>query len=294
MKSFAVLFALVAFTAAFSQTPEPPQYLKNFSSVVGKNGTMNADGSFRINIPRTDVNFKSSNGMPIPADLGLATYVALSGTEEKSLAVGDVAMLEGEIDRVIDILRNGKFEIVALHNHMTVEEPRLFFLHFQVSGRAADIARTFRAAINVLGHGVKRNSVKAVGKPVLDTDAMAKVFGAQPQVFPSGVVRFSNPRKDAAVEVLGGKFLPGMGMASWAAFSACECGQTMVMGDTCCFASDLQAVVNSLRDSNIHITAIHNHVLNASEDVIFLHYEGEGDALTLSAAIKKCWGVLKH
>ena len=127
------LLALSLFSPALNhvQTPQVPDYFQSVSKIVGKPGTLNSDGSYRINIARTDVKFLNSSGMPIPPDLGLSTYIALSGTGDKALAVGDVAMLEGEIDGVIDILHEGGFELVALHNHMTTEQPRLFYMHFQ-------------------------------------------------------------------------------------------------------------------------------------------------------------------
>ena len=133
--AFVVTLTLATITAAQSQTaPQVPAAFETVGKVIGKAGTLNADGSYRINFPRTDVKFKNSKGMIIPADLGLATYIAFSSAGEKSLAVGDFAMLDSEIDRVIDALRAGKFEVVSMHNHMTAENPRLFYVHFQKSG----------------------------------------------------------------------------------------------------------------------------------------------------------------
>jgi len=83
-----------------------------------------------------------------------------------------------------------------------------------------------------------------------------------------------------------------MGLASWAAFNACECGKTMVMGDTCCEPGELQSVIDALRKASIHITAIHNHLLGASHDTMFLHYDGEGDALNMAAGIRAAWDSL--
>ena len=83
-----------------------------------------------------------------------------------------------------------------------------------------------------------------------------------------------------------------MGLGSWAAFTACDCGLTMVMGDTACTRNDLQQVIDELRKVGIHITAIHHHVMGATTDTAFLHYEGEGDSLKLAAGIKNAWNAL--
>lgn len=280
-------------THALGQTLQVPDYFERVGNTVGKTGTLNADGSYRINLPRADVQFKNANGMPIPADLGLATYIAFSGTEDRALAVGDVALLEHEIDAVIDRLRAGGFEVVALHNHMTTESPRLFFAHFQAFGPPEQLALTFRKAIDVLGRVMPPAKVTDFpGKPKLDQAALEGIFGAKAQVFPSGVMRFANPRKDLTVTFDDQKFLPGMGLASWVAFSTCECGMTMVMGDTCVLRSELQGAIDALRKAGIHITAIHNHILGGSTEVSFLHYEGEGDALAIAKGVKECWSKL--
>ncbi len=285
----------IAVTASvFAQTPPPqvPTLFDEAGKALGKAGTLNADGSYRINMPRADVVFHNSSGMIIPADLGLATYIAFSTATENSIAVGDVAMLEGEIDRVIDALRSGNFEVVSIHNHMTSEEPRLFYVHFQRKGSPVAIAADFKKITAVLGHGTKRIIAPNVGKPKLDSDALSTAFGSKPQVFPSGVLRFANPRKDIKPTLDGENFLPGMGLGSWAAFTACDCGLTMVMGDTACTRDDLQKVIDTLRKGGIHITAIHQHVLGASMETAFLHYEGEGDSVKLATTIKACWQVL--
>lgn len=293
-KILGLVAGLIVTAASIAQTaPQVPAYLENVGKIVGKAGAVNADGSYRINLPRNDVEFKNANGMPIPADLGLATYIAFSGTEDRSLAVGDVAMLNHEIDAVIDILRAGGYEVVALHNHMTTENPRLFFAHFQAFGPPEQLAHTFRKAIDVLGK-VKPTAkiTEFPGKPKLDQSALEQILGGKAQVFESGVMRFATPRKDLSVSLDDQKFLPGMGLGSWVAFSSCECGMTMAMGDTCCLRSELQGAIDALRKAGIHITAIHNHILGGDTEVSFLHYEGEGDALAIAKGVKECWSKL--
>jgi hypothetical protein len=288
------LIALSTFSSiAMSQVAPPiPSGFDEAGKFVGKAGTLNADGSYRINLPRTDVVFHNSSGMIIPPDLGLVTYIAFSNPTQSSFAVGDIAMLEGEIDMVVDTLRAGKFEVVSLHNHMSAEEPRLFYVHFQQKGSVTEMAKSFKRVVAVLGHGEKRKIAKNVGKPKLDQEALSSIFGSKPQVFPSGVIRFANPRKDISVTVGDDKFLPGMGLGSWAAFTACECGLTMVMGDTACTKSDLQGAIDTFRKAGIHITSIHHHLLGGSVETAFMHYEGEGDSLKLAAGIKDCWKLL--
>lgn len=279
-------------TTCLSAAQEVPRYFQDAATTIGKEGTLNADGSFRINIPRSDLTFKNANGMEIPVDMGLATYAAFTGTEESALMVGDVAMLRHEINGVMDALRSGGIEVVALHNHMTAETPRLFFMHFQGKGSVASLAKTFRNAIDACGKPNVQSETAVVGKPTVDWTAIEAILGVKPTTFDSGVVRFATPRKDLSVSVDGLPFLPGMGLGSWATFHRCDCGKTMAMGDTCTTRSELQAAIDALRRAGISITAIHNHILGGSKEVMFMHYEGEGDAAKIAKGIRDCWDVL--
>jgi hypothetical protein len=282
------VFVLSCITAA----QDVPKYYQDAASTIGKNGTLNSDGSFRINIPRSDLSFKNENGMEIPVDMGLATYAAFTGTADSALMVGDVAMLRHEIDGVMDALRYGGVEVVALHNHMTAESPRLFFMHFQGKGPVGELAKTFRRAIDACGRTNVITLNRVAGKPAVDWAAIEAILGVKSTSFDSGVVRFATPRKDLAVTVDGLPFLPGMGLGSWAAFNRCECGKTMAMGDTCTTRGELQGAVDALRKAGISITAIHNHILGGSKEIMFMHYEGEGDAAKIAKGIRDCWDAL--
>ncbi|MGI8924063.1 MAG: DUF1259 domain-containing protein [Fimbriimonadales bacterium] len=282
--------AFVAMVSAYAQ--DVPKYYQAAATIIGKKGTLNADGSFRINIPRSDLSFTSELGMPIPVDMGLATYAAFSGTQNAALLVGDVAMLRHEIDGVVDALRSGGIEVVALHNHMTSESPRLFFMHFRGKGSVSTLARTFRKAIDACGKPAPKTAPSKSGKPEVDWAAIEKTLGVKRTIFDSGVVRFATPRKDLTVTVNGLPFLPGMGLGSWATFNRCECGMTMVMGDTCTTRSELQGVIDALRTAGISVTAIHNHIVGGSQELMFLHYEGEGVAAKLANGIRACWNAL--
>ncbi len=296
MKTKTIALATLALTACAVQAQQPPvpAYYQVAAKIIGKSGTLNADGSYRINIPRTDVAFTNWKGMPIPADLGLVTYAAFFGDESNAIVVGDTAMLAPEIDGVMDALRAGGLEIVSLHNHMSTESPRLFYMHFQGHGSVKALSSTLHDAFSLLGKQQPGVLLPAnPGKPKVDWAAIELTFKVKPQTFPSGVVRFASPRKDLKVTVDGLPFTPGMGVGSWAAFTRCECGLTMVMGDTCCSSrTEVQAVIDAYRKAGISITGIHNHIYQGSQEILFLHYDGEGDAQKLATGIRAAWDTL--
>jgi len=79
--------------------------------------------------------------------MGVNTWAALAGTDDNAVIDGDFAMLESEMQNVLKTLRKANIDIVAIHQHMTTEQPRIMFLHYWGVGKAEDLAKTVRAAL---------------------------------------------------------------------------------------------------------------------------------------------------
>jgi Domain of Unknown Function (DUF1259) len=90
-------------------------------------------------------------GAHITKSIGLNTWASFAGTSDAAHVAGDVAMLEAEVNPVIRELRAANIEVVAVHNHMLGEQPRMMFLHYYGRGPALTLAKGFRAALNQLG-----------------------------------------------------------------------------------------------------------------------------------------------
>ena len=80
--------------------------------------------------------------------MGVNTWVAFAGSDERAVVDGDFAMLESELQGVLKALRGAGIDVVAIHQHMTGEQPRILFLHFLGVGRTEDLARGLRAALD--------------------------------------------------------------------------------------------------------------------------------------------------
>jgi hypothetical protein len=89
------------------------------------------------------------------------------------------------------------------------------------------------------------------------------------------------------------KLPAGVGLACWVGFAPCECGRTMIMGDTCVLRSELQQVIDGYRKHGIRIVAIHNHLFGTRPELMFCHFAGEGDAMELARAIGTVWAPLR-
>jgi hypothetical protein len=84
--------------------------------------------------------------------MGVNTWAAFAGADDRAVVDGDFAMLESELQPVLKALRGGAINVVAIHNHMTGDNPRIMFLHFWGLGRTEDLARTTRAALDKTKH----------------------------------------------------------------------------------------------------------------------------------------------
>ena len=136
--------------------PEPQ---KSFS--VGKIGSANAiaaepleailgvkgqakDGMFKFVIGRP----ASMHGIAVGKEMGINTWAAFAGTDAEAVVDGDFAMKESELQTVLKAMRKESINIVAIHHHMSQEEPRILFLHYWAKGKAPALAQELRSVLD--------------------------------------------------------------------------------------------------------------------------------------------------
>jgi hypothetical protein len=91
------------------------------------------------------------HGVKIGKDMGVNTWAAFAGSDNNAVVDGDFAVTEDELQAVLKSLRKDKINIVAIHQHMTHEEPRMMFFHYWGRGRAKDLAEALKNASLVAG-----------------------------------------------------------------------------------------------------------------------------------------------
>ena len=112
-------------------------------AILGAKGQTQA-GMYKVNIGRKAL----MHGKTVANQMGVNTWAAFAGSDEAAFVDGDFAMLESEVQPVLKALRKNGINIVAMHNHMTHEEPQYIFLHYWGKGVAADLAKALRAALD--------------------------------------------------------------------------------------------------------------------------------------------------
>jgi hypothetical protein len=119
---------------------------KKIAQTVGKEGELK-DGVYKITIGRTI----EMHGMKAGAAMGVNTWMAFAGNDQRAIIDGDFAMLESELQKVLHTLREAGIHVVAIHNHMTFENPRMMFLHFWGVGAPVVLAKGLKAALDEQG-----------------------------------------------------------------------------------------------------------------------------------------------
>jgi hypothetical protein len=122
---------------------------KILDEILGYKGEMNK-GVYKYTIGRPDVHLKE-HGITVSTYMGFNTWAAFQGTPEKAAVAGDFTMLENEVEPVIKALVENGIEVVAVHNHMVHEQPRIFFLHYWGVGNVESLAKGLKAALNQTG-----------------------------------------------------------------------------------------------------------------------------------------------
>jgi len=91
------------------------------------------------------------HGVKIDNTMGVNTWAAFAGTDDNAIVDGDFAVTEDELQPTARSLLKEKINIVAIHQHMTHEQPRMMFFHYWGRGRARDLAQAIKGAFLVAG-----------------------------------------------------------------------------------------------------------------------------------------------
>ncbi|HVF96542.1 MAG TPA: DUF1259 domain-containing protein [Flavisolibacter sp.] len=134
---------------ASNETVQNTLDTKMLDGILGYKAEM-TKGVYKYTIGRPDVKL-TEHGVPVSTFLGFNTWAAFQGTPDKAAVAGDFTMLENEVEPVLKALIENGIEVVALHNHMVHEQPRIFFLHYWGVGNSEKLARGLRAALDQTG-----------------------------------------------------------------------------------------------------------------------------------------------
>ena len=226
------------------------------------------------------------------------------GDKGMNVMMGDLVLLQGEVNPVMSAILDNGLEVTALHNHFFWDDPRVYYMHIHGHGKPADLAREVKPALDLIGHVSPRegarsenasdssaaeNAVQVVeGK--LNTEKLNTIIGHKGELN-GPVYKVVIGRDDLKLKEMGAVINARMGLNTWAAFIGTD-DNAAVAGDVAMLESEVTPVLKALRKNRLDVVAIHHHMTGARPMVIFLHYWGVGPAVKLAAGFRAAIDVL--
>jgi uncharacterized protein DUF1259 len=255
---------------------------------IGRKGTEMPGGVYRVGIPRSDLKV-TLDDVQIKPPLALGSYLAFQSMGKSGMVMGDLVLLQEEVNPVMKKLVEGGIQVTAIHNHLLRSEPFVMYMHYEGRGDPAKLAATIRSALEESKTPLEPPASAGSPPPIdLDTAAIEKTLGAK-ATNNGGVLGFNLPRaetiKDAGMEI------PiAMGSGIVVNFQPTGGGKAAVTGDFVLTAKEVNPVLKTLRDNGIEVTALHSHMLNDSPHLFFMHYWANDDAQKLATGLKAALG----
>jgi Domain of Unknown Function (DUF1259) len=240
----------------------------------------------RYGFPRTDLQV-SVDGVAIKPAFALGGWIAMKPVQGGTMAMGDLVLLETEINPVMSKLIEGGLDITAVHNHLLRASPATFYMHVGGHGDPVKIANAIHAALAASKTPLEAPGAAAPALVDLDTGQLDQIIGAKGQAN-GGVYQFAVPRRDPITEHGASLIPPGpTGVATAINFQPSGGGKAAITGDFVLLGEEVNPVIKALRTNGIEVTAVHSHMLTEQPRLFFMHFWANDDALKLAKGLRE-------
>jgi Domain of Unknown Function (DUF1259) len=258
---------------------------KKVDEALGRSAAVSGD-VHRYGFPRSDLTV-TLDGVTIRPALALGGWTAFKPAHGGAMVMGDLVLLESEINPVMAKLIENGIEITAVHNHVLRANPATFYMHIGGHGDPVKLATAIRTGLAASKTPLTASPPPASQPAIdLDTAQLDEIIGAKGQAN-GGVYQFGVPRRDPVSEN-GMQLAPAgpMGVATAINFQPTGSRKAAITGDFVLTADEVNEVVKALRSYGIEVTAIHSHMLTEQPRLIFLHFWANDDALQLARGLR--------
>ncbi len=235
------LVALLLIVPARQHAQQPPAPIdwKQVDVGLGKSGTLQPDGAYKVGMPRGDLHVTAA-GVALKPALALGSWVAFKQVNDtEAVLMGDLVLLEAEVGPVLAKLHVGGIEQTALHNHLLHESPHVMYMHIGGHGTPAKLAAAVHAGLALtgtpLGAAPAAPPAASLG---IDTAQIGQILGFHGRVN-GGVYQVGVPRAET-ITADGIDVPPSMGLATAINFQPTGGGKAAITGDFVLIGSEVR------------------------------------------------------
>src|SRR3954468_1484356 len=255
------------------------------AKALGKTGTEMPGGIYRVGLPRSDLHVQLGD-IELKPTFALGSWVAFAPMGDQAMVMGDLVLTEDEVEPVMKSLLDSGLEVTALHNHLFNARPATFYMHVGGMGDPVTLAGALHKALSL-----SRTPFTAAAPPPatppaidLDTAAIDAALGAKGTIA-GGVYQVGVPRAQPAT-AMGTAVSGPLGGAEAINFQPLGGGKAAITGDFILAAKEVNPVLRALRKNGIDVTAIHNHMLDDSPRMFFVHFWAHDELPKLLPGLK--------
>jgi hypothetical protein len=290
-----LLSFLAAAGIAFAQ--QIPADYDAVLKALGKTGDFK-DNVLKINIPRNDLKV-TIDGTVTPTPFGFGGWLAMTkGTGGMEVMMGDLVLLEDEVNPVMSALLDNGLEVTAVHNHFFFESPRIYYMHVHGHGKAADLAKMVKPALDLIGkvpathESTVTGGASGIQAGQIDTAKIANTVGHQGEQI-GAVYKITVGRDDLSIKEMGATINARMGLNTCASFYGSD-AKAEIAGDIAMLSQEITPVLKALRANGLNVVAIHHHMTGTQPEIYFLHYWGTGPTDKLATGFRAALDQLGH
>lgn len=278
--AFAATLALLGGLPALAADTDWKKVDSVFSRPAGVSGNVH-----RYALPRTDLKV-NLDGIALKPGFALGGWVAFEPMGNTTMMMGDLVLTENEINPVMTKLLAEGLQVTAVHNHLLRANPPTFYMHVAGTGEPEQLARLVHLALEQSKTPLVPTAPAAGAAPELgfQTAEIDQAIGFKGRNN-GGVYQFGIPRSDTIKQ--DGMPIPGaMGTAIAINFQPTGQGKAAITGDFVALAGEVNPLIKALRDNDIEVTAIHNHMLDDDPRAFFIHFWANDDAVKLAHGLR--------
>ena len=244
----------------------------------------------KYSFPRSDLKV-NLDGVRVRPALALGSWVAFKrmGSNE-AMVMGDIVLIEAEVQSVISALQQKDVQQTAVHNHLLRESPRVVYVHIVAHGDAVRIATVIKAALDLTK--TPPPPPPTPSSPLdIDTAAIHRTLGYAGRMN-GGVYQVTVPRREK-ITMDGEVVPPSMGVATALNFQPTGRGWAAITGDFVMLSDEVNRIIPILRANQIDVTALHSHMVGEEPRLYFMHFWAYNDAAKLATTLRRALDQMK-